>query len=152
MYSRSNNELRKEAANIGSSGASLNNLRPYNHAGRYGCEYFFLYGEIPHDGYYSEHHEFIPKKEMPTSNVQNNFFHRLKKSVSFFKRDKLGGDGSGGGKALSGSCGIGGSIGGASDVDLKSIDSLLKNNSLNISKSVKTGGDMGGGGLKDNNL
>lgn len=129
----SQREFKRETTNIGSLGSSMHHMRPYNHAGQYGCEYYFLYSEIPIE---ETSHDFSQSIILSTPNStsvkRDGLLSRIKRRMTFFKSKECsgsgndpespnkGGDGTGGGRA------IGGSIGGSSFGD-------------------KGGGDGGGG-------
>lgn len=107
MYSRSKNELRKEAAMIG---ANPDFVRPYNLAGRYGCEYYVTHSEISHEVYMCDiyDHNFsnanisIKPRDLK---IRENIFTRIKRRLTSSKDKNIGGEGGGGGGSSSGSGG-----------------------------------------------
>ena len=190
-----NKELRKEAALVG---INPNLVKPYNLAGRYGCEYYLTQSEIYHevllnDYYFNE----FPKEDFSAKPrdliVRENIFSRVKRCIKLLRNTRIGGDGSGGGKLDNisnsrndpsynlpnlekcheemSSVGVssffkpdtGGDGGGGGPKIVKgniksnrnvsepnSMDSMNNlNESYNHRLGVDFGGDMGGGGLKD---
>lgn len=100
--SKSNLELRKEAAMIGTN---PDFIRPYNLAGRYGCEYYVTHSEISHEVYMSElYNQNYSEANIPTKprdiRIRENILTRIKRGLVTLKNSIDGGDGSGGGKAI----------------------------------------------------
>lgn len=160
--SRSNRELRIESASIG---ANPNFIKPYNLAGRYGCEYYITHSEISHEVYMSDLYDHnFSKANISTKprdlKIRENIFTRIKRRLTSSKDTNIGGDGSGGGKAcpnvLSGNDPLSenssGGDGGGGDVMPNTAKSEIRERvpcetGCELGVSIK-GGDMGGGGAQ----